>query len=199
MIPSVAVRRRRRVSVVAIWPAVPRPPGRAPRGSEACAFVNLARVFAVFEDLGERVARHSRSRAMPCAQGAASPRRASRLRGRGRPVVPGVVASVAGSGAASEPNTTPRWVRVRRWGWSGAAPIPGMGGWGWWGAVWAPSRWVPRRPGWCRCFRVPRTACFPAWRRCRGWACVRGADVGQGAHGELQAVGQVGAVAVAHC
>ena len=40
---------------------------------------------------------------------------------------------------------------------------------------------------------------FPAWRRCRAGRAHAVLDVGERAHGELHAVGQVGAVAVAQC
>ena len=79
----------------------------------------------------------------------------------------------------------------------GAARIPGTRCWGCSGAARPPAPWVPRPPGWCRCCRVPRPACFRAWRRCRAGLTHAVLDVGQGAHGELQAVGQIGAVAVA--
>ena len=68
---------------------------------------------------------------------------------------------------------------------------------GWRGAVRPRFRSVLLRRGWCRCFRVPNPACSPRWRRCPRWPCARPLDVGQRAHGERQAVGQVGAVAVA--
>ena len=40
---------------------------------------------------------------------------------------------------------------------------------------------------------------FSRWRRCRAGLAYAVFDVGQGAQDELQAVGQIGAVAIAQC
>ncbi len=91
------------------------------------------------------------------------------------PVAPDLGASVAGrammrrrssSGNSSVAPAAGRWVgRAQR-----VSRRRGVGGGE---AQWAQARWVPRPPPWSRCCRVPRSACSPAWRRCRRWPCGR--------------------------
>ena len=92
------------------------------------------------------------------------------------------------------------WARgIGRWGWSGAVRIPGTGRWG------GPAQCGHQLVG----FPTGQDGVDASWRPGKlvfqhGVGAGAGLayavlDVGQRAHGELQAVGQVGAVAVAQC
>jgi len=90
-------------------------------------------------------------------------------------------------------------LRIGRWGWSGAARIPGGRAWCWCGAVlvhpalgFPPARMVSIAwPG------APGQPCFQHWRRWRVWLAVRqwGSDVRPGAMStvKLGRCGQIGA------